>query len=198
MYNTKKNNNFLQAIQKYANQQKEEMALEVEQFKTKEMKKAEEEGLRDAYHLIQQEISLKRGDITRQLAQREQESLKELFTRRKELTCEIFEEAKQRLQKYAKTQQYKEQTINSAKKMAELFAGSACALYISGNDKELVPQLSACFPEGNAVIETVPDITIGGIKGVCKSMNIIADSTLDSKLEQQLIWFKENSSLKVI
>ena len=41
-------------------------------------------------------------------------------------------------------------------------------------------------------------IKIGGIKGFCKAMNIVADETLDSKLYAQKEWFIENSGLSVL
>ena len=48
--------------------------------------------------------------------------------------------------------------------------------------------------------EVVADnsIKIGGIKGFCKAMNIVADETLDSKLYAQKEWFIENSGLSVL
>ena len=41
-------------------------------------------------------------------------------------------------------------------------------------------------------------IKIGGVKGYCKSMGIIADETLDSKLDAQREWFTENAALSVL
>ena len=46
---------FLEAINKYAEQQRNEIHAEVEQFKEEELKKAEIEVLTDAYTLIQKE-----------------------------------------------------------------------------------------------------------------------------------------------
>ena len=48
---------FLEAINKYAEQQRNEIHAEVEQFKEEELKKAEIEVLTDAYTLIQKDGS---------------------------------------------------------------------------------------------------------------------------------------------
>ena len=46
-------------------------------------------------------------------------------------------------------------------------------------------------------IESTDEITIGGMTGLSKKLGMLADETLDSKLEQQREWFFENSGLKV-
>ena len=50
----------------------------------------------------------------------------------------------------------------------------------------------------NCTVEYDDSILIGGIKGFCEEMSVIADDTLDTKLSNQLQWFAENSNLKVV
>ena len=50
---------------------------------------------------------------------------------------------------------------------------------------------------GNVDVKADNMIKIGGIIGNCKDKNIVADNTLDSKLDNQKEWFTENSQLKV-
>ena len=52
-----KTDNFLKAIEKYAEAQRTKIQSEAEDFKEKELNKAEEEGLREAYVLIQKKMS---------------------------------------------------------------------------------------------------------------------------------------------
>ena len=46
-------------------------------------------------------------------------------------------------------------------------------------------------------IESTDEISIGGIIGVSKKLGLLANETLDSKLEMQREWFFENSGLRV-
>ena len=59
-----KTDNFLKAIEKYAEEQRSKIQSEAEDFKEKELNKAEEEGLREAYVLIQKKMT----DIKTQIA----------------------------------------------------------------------------------------------------------------------------------
>ena len=57
--------------------------------------------------------------------------------------------------------------------------------------------LKALF-SGETEVCTDKTIKIGGIKGYCKALSIVADETLDSKLYAQREWFIENSGLSVL
>lgn len=197
MENANKTNNFLNAIEKYAEQQKQQMATEVEEFKAAELKKAEDEGLKDAYNIIQSEIAAKRTSITSEFARREHECKVELFTRRKEMTEEIFSKVKQKLLDYTSTSEYKDKLFESAKQIAKLVGNNKCVMYLRQNDMQYSAELANLF-DGEITAEAAKDIEIGGVKVFCKSMNIIADETLDSKLNLQINWFAENCSLKVV
>ena len=51
---------------------------------------------------------------------------------------------------------------------------------------------------GSTEVRADKTIKIGGIRGYCVDMGIIADETLDSKLEAQREWFVENAALSVL
>lgn len=196
MNNTTKNNNFLNFIQKYANEQKKQMDDELIQFKETELKKAEEEGLRDAYMLIQHEISAHRADIARKLAKQEQDSLAGIYKRRREMQSEIFRAVYEKLLVYVQTDEYKKKLLSSASKMSGLFKDRECTVFISKQDTRFENDIKQCF-SSSIKIEISDKIELGGIKGVCKALSICADDTLDSKLLNQVQWFTENSQLKI-
>ena len=77
-----KTGNFLNAIQKYADEQKHKIESEVERFKREELKKAEDEGLKDAYVLIQKEMGAMRIGISSEMAKREEKSKQALYQKR--------------------------------------------------------------------------------------------------------------------
>lgn len=197
MENAKKTNSFLSAIEKYAKQQKDQMVSEVEKFKADELKKAEEEGLKEAYNIIQSEIASKKTQITSQLARREQQAKMQLFSRRKEMTDEIFCKVRKKLLDYSKKDEYKEKLIANAKKASELVNGKSCVLFVKQDDTEFAKQLAKHFGKGTE-IKAANDIQLGGFRCYCEELSIIIDETLDSKLSDQEKWFAENSTLRVV
>lgn len=197
MENAKKTNNFLEAIEKYAQQQKQQMASEFEVFKAAELKKAEEEGLKEAYNIIQNEIAAKKSEITSQLARREQESRLNLFSRRKEMTDEIFSQVKEKIIGYTKTDKYKEKLLSFAKEVKNAVNGNSCVLYLRSDDMKYSDELLSVF-DGKASAEEADDILLGGLRCYCEEMSMIFDETFDSRLEAQVQWFTENSTLKVV
>ena len=68
---TSKTDNFLKAIEKYAEEQRTKMKSEAEVFKAKEMNRAEEEGLKEAYVMIQKKMSEINNQISSELSRAE-------------------------------------------------------------------------------------------------------------------------------
>ena len=87
--------------------------------------------------------------------------------------------------------------IKSAKEIADIFKDNSCVIFISENDNKFAQDIKAQF-SGEVTVENDVAIKIGGIKGFCKDLKIVADNTLDSKLNSQKDWFTENSGLKVM
>ena len=97
---TNKTDNFLNAIQKYAEQQKLEMEKEIEAFKAEEMERAENEGLQAAYDIIHKEMDIQKAEIARGLAKKEKGSKDELFIERNRMMNEVFSLAIEKLMAY--------------------------------------------------------------------------------------------------
>ncbi len=197
MENITKTDNFLQAIQRYTEEQKSITDTEVELLKEEKLKKAEESGKRDSERYIQAQLEAKKYVETSKLARLIQESQKKLFIERAKMTDEVFEMAAQKLIKYTETKEYKLKLIESAKKIAELFSDNRSVIYINEKDLNYSTEILAAF-NGMAELVTEKSIKIGGLKGYCKSMRIVADETLDTKLYAQREWFIENSGLSVL
>ena len=192
-----KTDNFLQAIKKYAKTQKNAMQGEVKQLKTERLKEAQENAKRDSQRLIKETLYEKRSRQTAQLAKKTQEGQRELFVARSAMMKEIFDEAGKKLLDFTSSDAYAEKLLDSANKISELFGKNDCVLYVNERDIKFSDQLSDLF-QCDVKIESDAAIKIGGIKGFCESMGVIADETLDSKLEEQREWFVENSNLRVL
>ncbi len=196
MNQDKKTSSFLKAINKYAQQQSEEIKHEVEEFRKQEIEKATKEGISDAYKLIQKEISARKSQIVSDIAKREQESRRKLFIRRNEIVESIFADAKAKLVEYTTTEDYKQYIIKSAQEMAVHFGDNSCVVYVKESDNSKAELIKSVLPQCTVVADD--SIQIGGIKGYCEHMSVMLDDTFDSKLENERVWFAENSGLKVV
>lgn len=192
-----KTDNFLKAIKRYAKEQKHSMEGEVKQLKTERLKEAEKKAKVDSERLLKEKLNEKNNKRTALLAKKTREGQRRLFVERSKMTEEVFELAFNKLVEYTKTDSYKEKLVNSAKAVAGLFDGKSCVVYLNERDLGMTEKINAIF-NGTADVVTDKSIKIGGVKGYCESMGIIADETLDSKLEAQREWFVENAALSVL
>ena len=187
MENSKnKTDNFLKAIKKYADEQRSAMQTEVAQLKEEKLKEATEKGRHDSEKYIKDKLEESR-----------KEGQKKLFLERAEMTESVFKKAEEKLVEYTKTSDYSNSLVKSAKEVAKLFADNDCVVYVNERDMKNSDKIKAVFA-GSTEVVADKSIKIGGIKGFCKAMNIVADETLDSKLYAQKEWFIENSGLSVL
>ena len=192
-----KTDNFLKAIKKYAGAQKKAMEGEVKQLKSERLKEAEEKAKRDSEALKKQKLNEVHNSQTAKLATKTQEGQKQLYIARAQMTEEVFKLASDKLKAYAQTDEYRAKLNDSAKAVAELFGGKDCIIYVNERDIAEAEQFKSLFSAGSEV-KADKTIQIGGVKAYCESMGIIADETLDSKLDLQREWFVENAELSVL
>lgn len=196
METTAKTDSFLKAIKKHALEKQEAMRNEISDMKATAIKNAEKNAKADSDKLIREKLQEKRNEQRSILAKKSQQAQKELFIKRHKMTEKVFEMAKAKLIEFANTSAYNEKLLNSAKEMSELFGDNSCIIYINEKDMDKADSIKAVFK--NAEITADNSIVIGGIKGFCPAMNIVADETIDTKLYAQKDWFIENSGLKVL
>lgn len=192
-----KTSNFLEAINKYAEEQRTKIQAEVEQFKKEELEKAETEILSDAYILIQKEMSQMRLAISSEVSRKSMDSRKELFEKRQGITAEVFQKAADRLAEFTKTADYPVLLEQFASHIAKVLTKPGAVLYIREQDASFAPRIEAAFGNSCTVRQT-DDIVLGGIRGYHAEMGLVADETLDSRLEAQKEWFTENCGMHVV
>lgn len=197
MENTAKTDNFLKAIKKHAEKQRQSIQNEVEHIKEQKIKEAEKKGRLDSEKYISDKLEAKKNEETSKVAKLMQDGQKELFLMRSEMTESVFKKAEEKLIGFTQTDEYSRKLIESAKAISEVFGNKDCTLSVSEKDLSSADRISALF-SGKAEVTSDKSIKIGGIKGYCSELNIIADETLDSKLAAQREWFVENAGLSVL
>lgn len=187
---------FLEAIEKYAQQQRDALLSETELFEKEVVAKAEEEGLRDAYNLIHREQEAVRSAIIAKKAKHEAEANLKVFKKRQMITEDVFAKATKKLQEYTETAEYKKRLEIIAKECADFFGKSYVEICLCKRDMKFANKLCSKFG-GKSIAKEVADIKIGGMRVYCPEKQIAVDRTLDTKLYEQREWFYTNADLKL-
>lgn len=191
-----KTDNFLKAIEKYAEEQRSKIQSEAEDFKEREISKAEDEGLKEAYVLIQKKMTDIRTRIASELSRAENASRKKTFTRRQEIEQQVFADAEKKIIAFTKDEKYLSRLQESVRKIAGVLTAEDVVLSVRKEDLRFESELKNAF--GRACqVEASDEIRLGGVIGMSRSMGMLADETLDSKLDEQHDWFCESSGLRV-
>lgn len=191
-----KSSKFLDAIQKFADEQRDKINNEVQQFKAAQLKNAEDDGIKDAYTLIHKEMEAMNISISSEMAKREEKGKAEIYKRRNDITAEVFTEAKKQLKNFTSSEAYVKQLEQDIKEIASFFGNKRVVLYVHEADKALC-QTFLSFFTGTCSIEAAKDICIGGVKAICPDDHTMVDKSLDTKLDAQKDWFYKNANLKV-
>lgn len=189
-------NNFLNAIQRFAEEQKNKVVSEAEEFKAQEIKKAEDEGLKEAFELIQREMTSMKNEIAKKTSKRTMEGRKKLFERRIEITEEVFGKVRDKLISFTKTSDYKKYILTSVKSIAEVLKSDDITIYVKADDLKYSNDIISAIGL-NCKVAQSGNIEIGGVKGYSVSLGLVADETLDTKLESQKDWFTANCGMKI-
>lgn len=195
--NTKtKESKFLDAINRYAEQQKAQITQEIEDYKNTKIEQATQQGLQDAYDLIREDITRRKAVIVNDLAQKQLELRNELFRERQSLADSVFDQAKDKLIAFTKTEDYTAFLKRSLDMIKSNCGASHCVISLSPSDEDKRDLIRDALPD--ARIDTDNHILIGGIKANCPDLGILMDDTLDSRLEEQRTWFIETCKMKVV
>ncbi len=188
-----KANRFLEAIEKYAAEQRLEMKAEVEAFREEQLQAANEEGTAAAFAFIQEQKQEFKASLAKETALKETKIKRELFEKRQKMAQQIFDEAEQKLRDFTTTPKYKEYISTSAKMMLNRLEGESVIVLICSKDKKYENVIKKIFPDCTVKVDN--SIKIGGIRCECPNLSIIIDDTLDAKFEDRKRVFVETSGL---
>lgn len=187
---------FVQAITKYAEEQRDQLLKEVEDFKIQQLQQAEQKVLLDAYQLIQKERIALQNETRLEMSRRELEARKKLLEKRRDMMEALFEEAGRQIADWTQTPAYGEALEASLRRMMQQLPENGTVYALSPRDEDKLAALSALCPPGSR-LETAEDIHLGGLRGVNAEAGLRLDDTLDTRLELQREWFVQNSGLTI-
>lgn len=192
MGNTANTRSFLEAIEKFASQQREQIHQEIEDYRREQLKKAKKSAVKDAKALIASELVKEKAEIASVLVQKEAESRKKLYLLRQDMIAQIMSEVEDKLISFTNSDEYSEFLKNSLEKI-KCACNDSFEIYAKSCDVEKIKALAADLD-----VLADDSIKLGGIKGFCKQKAIICDDTLDSRLKEQRAYLIKNCNLKVV
>lgn len=190
-----KTNSFLQAIEKYAEEQKNAMKAEVEAFREEQLARANEEGTAAAFAFIQTEKASFAASLAKEKSQKEADVKRELFGKRNKMAESLFTQAEKKLLEFVKGKNYKSYMEQSAKCIGEYVNDAYTTVYIAGRDESCIPMIKSFIK--NCDVQTDNTIRLGGIRASCETLSLMLDETLDTKLEIQKKRFVAESGFTV-
>ncbi|MCD7893840.1 MAG: V-type ATP synthase subunit E [Erysipelotrichaceae bacterium] len=164
-------------------------ALEEEAYSS--MKKEAE---RDADLKLKQEVEEMSSQAASEISEIHTDRTKKLIKKRDEYVNKVFNEAKEELIEFSKSNEYMPFMKAKIEKVADTFKDTDAILYIKEDDLSLKDELLKALGY-DIEVKASDDIEIGGIMIEDLKNALIVDETLDFALKNQKEWFNKNSGL---
>lgn len=187
---------FSTAINHYAEEQRNQVEVEIAAYQKKELEEAENQILLECYQMIQREMTEMRAKIARENAKREIDAQHIFLKRRSEITDEVFSRAASKLKDFTSSKEYGPYLEKSARKLAGFFGRPGVVFSLRTEDTEYEDMIRQALgrPCG---FQTDPAIVLGGLRAFHPDVDVSADATFDTLLRDQHEWFKKESGLNV-
>ena len=193
MIEENKISNFVVSIKEEAEQQKAKIEEETKKYIAYELEKVENSALHESYDYIKHEVAKIREESGRNLSLQLSEQSKVLNFRRNEICDIIFSAVTEKLYSFTTSNEYKEFLQKSAALCAKAFSGKNLIVFLRPADQVFTDIIEQAI--GKCEFKQDSTILLGGIKMSDESGAILADDTLDSRLELKREWFIRNSGL---
>jgi len=181
---------FLDAIDRDAQERRRQIEAQVDQANAEALERAKAEAQAQAQQLIRKELYKQRVAVNQKFAKEAASLRTALAGRRTEIADQVFLEAEQSLRAFTEKPEYQAFLSGSAARCA--------ALLPQGESREadipLADALRAAFGRP-CEVRADASIRIGGLKASCEAKGLVADDTLDNRLQNQHGWFLEHAGL---
>ncbi len=192
-----KKDKFSTAINHYAEEQRQKIEKEIEEYKQKELDDAEIEVLTECYQMIQKETARMRSGIAREMSVRGMDSRRKLLEKRSHITADVFAKASQKLKEFTARKDYLDFLKKTASQFAEIFGQDGIVVRLRADDAKYEDSIQKAL--GLACEFQIDNtIKIGGLRALHTERGLLADQTLDSLLEDQREWFESHSGMTVV
>ena len=175
-------------IERQAKSEEQAILNEVKALEDEAYESMKAEAKRDADLKLKQEEEEMSSNASAEISESHIERTKKLIEKRDEYVKNIFDQARDELKAFVKSDEYLPFVEAKIQRVAENFKDSKSIMYVSHDD----------FKNKDAFVKafgTDIDIQIGGFILENKASSLVVDETLDFALNNQKDWFNKNSGL---
>ena len=177
-----------------SNEEIEKLKTEIDEKKTKSIKRIETEVHTRVFRSLDIDLSDLNADFSANLSRVKNEYTRVLMRKRRELLDSIVEEVRAKCIKFVEGKKYKEFIDKKIKSISEKFCNKAIEFRIKKNDRIVIESIKNNL-DVKYEIKEVNEIEIGGFSVICYEMGVMLDETIDTKLSERQLWFYEHSDL---
>lgn len=181
-------------IERQAKSEEQAILNEVKALEDEAYESMKAEAKRDADLKLKQEEEEMSSNASAEISESHIERTKKLIEKRDEYVKNIFDQARDELKAFVKSDEYFPFVEAKIKKVAENFKDSKSIMYVSHDDFKNKDAFVKAFGT-DIEVQASDDIQIGGFILENKASSLVVDETLDFALNNQKDWFNKNSGL---
>jgi len=162
------------------------------EYETKELQFLEE-----AYNIIQsglKQIDRQKNEV---ISKTQMENKVKLLHKRKTIIDNVFMKAREEIEKFTKTEEYKKDLIAKIKTHMEFLGEGDYTIYINYKDKALYRELQDLFPDANVFIERKYIEMLGGCKLLNNTTKVYLDDSIAKRLEEEEEGFLQYCGIEI-
>lgn len=184
-------------IERLASLEEEKILAEAKELEAEAYQQIKAEAKKDADALLAKELVEISSNASVEASLSQEEKTKKFTLRQKKLMLQkIFKEAKNRLNEFVNSNDYKTYLIKHMEKISSLYQMSDSILKLRQNDIKYADDLVKAYGI-DLTVEVSDEIKIGGFIIENKATNVVVDESLDTALENQKEWFYKTSGLMI-
>ncbi|NJE43901.1 V-type ATP synthase subunit E [Massilimicrobiota sp. SW1139] len=181
-------------IERQAKSEEQAILNEVKALEDEAYESMKAEAKRDADLKLKQEEEEMSSNASAEISESHIERTKKLIEKRDEYVKNIFDQARDELKAFVKSDEYLPFVEAKIQRVAENFKDSQSIMYVSHDDFKNKDAFVKAFGT-DIEVQASDDIQIGGFILENKASSLVVDETLDFALNNQKDWFNKNSGL---
>lgn len=181
-------------IERQAKSEEQAILNEVKALEDEAYESMKAEAKRDADLKLKQEEEEMSSNASAEISESHIERTKKLIEKRDEYVKNIFDQARDELKAFVKSDEYFPFVEAKIQRVAENFKDSKSIMYVSHDDIKNKDAFVKAFGT-DIEVQASDDIQIGGFILENKASSLVVDETLDFALNNQKDWFNKNSGL---
>lgn len=184
---------FLKAVSDFADARCEELENQAKSFKNESISAYKSEAEEKNRSYIEYETGRILSSVNRQISDYETEKKTALTALRAEITDKVFKSVIGLINDFTGSEKYEPFLLKSAEELKKS-VGDEAVFFLRPADMKYADTLSQKF---GAKIKEDGSISLGGLRASDKDSLVLADDTLDARLNAQRAEFAKKSGLKI-